>query len=49
MELKSEKFPGGACPQTYQETCAFDARLENRSAVILDQRLYLISLPSLKF
>ena len=37
MELRSEKYPGGACPQTSQETCAFDARLENRSAVILDQ------------
>ena len=46
MELKSEKFLGGACPQTSLETCAFDARLEHRSAVILDHRLYLISLPS---
>ena len=42
-ELKSKKFQGGGgvggMPPELQETCAFGARLENRSVFILDPRL----------
>lgn len=38
-ELKSKRFPGGACPRTPLEACAFGVRLGNRSVFILDPRL----------
>ena len=42
MELNSKKFQGGARPWTPLEACAFGARLENRSAFILDSQLVVI-------
>ena len=37
-ELKSQKFPGGACPRIPLQACAFGLRLGNRSGFILDPR-----------
>ena len=46
-KLKSEKFQRGRMPPDLPRTLRFRrSLLENRSVVILDQRLYLISLPS---
>ena len=42
MELNSKKFQGGARPYTPLEACAFGARLENRSAFILDSLVVVI-------
>ena len=43
MELNSKKFQGGARPYTPPlEACAFGARLENRSAFILDSLVVVI-------
>ena len=35
-KLKSKKFPWGACRWTPLETCAFGARLGNRSVFVID-------------
>ena len=46
MELNSKKFQGGARPYPPPppplEACAFGARLENRSAFILDSLVVVI-------
>ena len=42
MELNSKKFQGRARPYTPLEACAFGARLENRSAFILDSLVIVI-------
>ena len=42
MELNFKKFQGGAIPRIPLEARTFGARLENRSAFILDSQLVVI-------
>ena len=42
-EIKSKKFPGGACPQTSLEACTFTTHLENWSVFILDWCLVFLN------
>ena len=42
-EIKSKKFPGGACPQTSLEACTFTTHLENWSVFTLDWCLVFLN------